>query len=747
MVATLPLDEASSETRSRAIKHVTRACSSCQKRKTKCDGLKPQCSVCVLYKRDCTYSQQIDKRRMASKGKISTLVAYVQDLESLLRRHNLEFPPGRPANFLPPLPTSSPSAVDAEPDTSEPLHGVADDTASIIKQSIFTVSNDSPEDTQEHLSISEEPSNHDNHLSDRMGSLQIAEDGQLRLFGPTSNLHISHVGPFPLFNSNIRLIHWNEALILTAAGVNSHVDQELEDHLTKLYFAWENPNIPLVDERAYYQGKTCYRNLNQPNHRYSEVLNNAICAVGATLTSRYCPDLPESLVDFFATRSKALLEVEMDSPTLSTVQSLGILSGVEALLTRDARGWLYSGMAMRLATDLGLHIDAAPFAERGLIDLEEARLRSSTFWGTYAHERMWSLYVGRPESIDHLDITVQLPFRCGSQPDMNDIWRPYIDENQQANNWESPSLLHEVAHGTVTICTKMASIRKVLQVKRHANFYSIPRGTKPDMKKLYAFAAKARDELDLWLSGLSENLSVDMINIGRIHLPHVLQLHMQFHAVRIIVDQPFAFQQPGPGGLTEENITHSRECCHDAALSITKLLQAIRRHFTLRRVNIQTVHLIFTAMLVHTQSAFLSPDFQIRDTARRQLEICSQALGEIGQAYKNALRALEVITSIKSELLRQEKREFMSGLGVVGQSSSISSMIALGQIPSGLFGVEPGVQQSWMDNFMNDSLFNRDGSAADIDLDQCASMGDQISLSGHSSWASCVDSSAPLSRQ
>jgi hypothetical protein len=45
------------------------------------------------------------------------------------------------------------------------------------------------------------------------------------------------------------------------------------------------------------------------------------------------------------------------------------------------------GMAMRLATDLGLHIDAAPFAERGLVDLEEARLRSSTFWGTYIHER------------------------------------------------------------------------------------------------------------------------------------------------------------------------------------------------------------------------------------------------------------------------------------------------------------------------------------------------------------------------
>lgn len=97
----------------------------------------------------------------------------------------------------------------------------------------------------------------------------------------------------------------------------------------------------------------------------------------------------------------------MDSPTLSTVQSLGILSGVEALLTRDARGWLYSGtrgsvrlqkgsslttnraigMAMRLAIDLGLHMDAAPFVERGLMDISEVRLRSYVFWGTYSHER------------------------------------------------------------------------------------------------------------------------------------------------------------------------------------------------------------------------------------------------------------------------------------------------------------------------------------------------------------------------
>ena len=61
------------------------------------------------------------------------------------------------------------------------------------------------------------------------------------------------------------------------------------------------------------------------------------------MTSRRCAHLPEPLPDFFATRSKLLLDLEMDAPTLSTVQSLVVLSAVEAALTRDARGWLDSG--------------------------------------------------------------------------------------------------------------------------------------------------------------------------------------------------------------------------------------------------------------------------------------------------------------------------------------------------------------------------------------------------------------------
>lgn len=205
------------------------------------------------------------------------MVGYVQDLEALLATHGVELPNTRPDSLLPPVAAlSHVASQQPETPTAFPAWQTSDNTAPMLEEQLSTPSTENSPDTHCGLSISAESSCTLNTLSDRMGSLQIAEDGQLRFFGPTSNLHISHVGPFPLFNSNIRSIHRNEALILKAAGVDHHVDEELEDHLTKLYFAWENPNIPIVDEETYYQERMRYRRLNQHSHRYSEVLANAM---------------------------------------------------------------------------------------------------------------------------------------------------------------------------------------------------------------------------------------------------------------------------------------------------------------------------------------------------------------------------------------------------------------------------------------------------------------------------------------
>lgn len=65
---------------------------------------------------------------------------------------------------------------------------------------------------------------------------------------------------------------------------------------------------------------------------------------------------------------------------------------------------------------------------------------------------------------------------------------------------------------------------KVFRVSLITRRYSTPRGQSLDMKKLYTFAVKARNELAVWLSSLPATLKVDMVDLDRKHLPHVLQL-------------------------------------------------------------------------------------------------------------------------------------------------------------------------------------------------------------------------------
>lgn len=105
--------------------------------------------------------------------------------------------------------------------------------------------------------------------------------------------------------------------------------------------------------------------------------------------------------EFFADRAKALLEIELDSPCVATVQALVILSSHEGSSNRDARGWLYSGtsgqrcaslanyigMSMRLAFDLGLHLDMTTYVQKGDISAFEADVRKVAFWGSYTADQ------------------------------------------------------------------------------------------------------------------------------------------------------------------------------------------------------------------------------------------------------------------------------------------------------------------------------------------------------------------------
>lgn len=202
--------------------------------------------------------QEVDKRKVPSRERFAQQEQYVKFLETFIRNKGIQLPAIGSGNYLTP---------GVEPQADTYLSMISDHSGGLTTPAYYpsqTHSTDNSADTDVDL------------LSERLGSLQVAEDGQLRFFGPTSNLHIAHVGPFPLVETAISSIHGQEQDILRRACLDQCVDDDLEEHLLQSYFCWENPNIPVVDEATYYKEREIYRRAGLPSHRYSELLTNSM---------------------------------------------------------------------------------------------------------------------------------------------------------------------------------------------------------------------------------------------------------------------------------------------------------------------------------------------------------------------------------------------------------------------------------------------------------------------------------------
>lgn len=113
-------------------------------------------------------------------------------------------------------------------------------------------------------------------LSARVGAFQIAEDGQLRYFGATSNLHILHDGLPSLSRGYCRSVRFDGEETLARAGLDQQISHDLETYLEELYFRWEDPAIHVVDQEMYVQTKIAYNSGQDGSPFYSETLKNAM---------------------------------------------------------------------------------------------------------------------------------------------------------------------------------------------------------------------------------------------------------------------------------------------------------------------------------------------------------------------------------------------------------------------------------------------------------------------------------------
>lgn len=156
-------------------------------------------------------------------------------------------------------------------------------------------------------------------------------------------------------------------------------DGAFVEHLLTLYFCWEYPTFASLSKEHFLsdfrEGKGQY---------CSSLLVNALLALGCKfsnqLASRAVPNDPDTSGDHFFAEAERLLSLEDGKPTLTIVQALGLMSIREASCGRDSESWFYSGQSIRLAVELGLHLDV----QKEDISDQDREVRCATFWGAFA---------------------------------------------------------------------------------------------------------------------------------------------------------------------------------------------------------------------------------------------------------------------------------------------------------------------------------------------------------------------------
>lgn len=112
-------------------------------------------------------------------------------------------------------------------------------------------------------------------LSERIGSLQIGPGGQVRYYGPTSNFNLVYMPPSDNLTVH-RTVRNNGQEYLERLGLDKEVPSDLEEHLTKLYFAWQNPVFQVVKRKMFEEARVKWREKKQDTPYYSEALQNAM---------------------------------------------------------------------------------------------------------------------------------------------------------------------------------------------------------------------------------------------------------------------------------------------------------------------------------------------------------------------------------------------------------------------------------------------------------------------------------------
>ncbi|KAJ2986085.1 hypothetical protein NUW58_g5196 [Xylaria curta] len=308
---------------------------------------------------------------------------------------------------------------------------------------------------------------------------------------------------------------------------------------------------------------------------YSDLLLFTICATGALATNETI------LSDVFANQAQALLYPSLNHPDLTVLQALILLGQLEIGQGRASKGWLFCGMAFRLAHEMGLHLDPTNWHDAEDLDVEREILRR-VYWAAFVADKQLSLHFGRPPALYPQASDVRGTKRIPYPPDWANLLDIYIAPGTSIAAFEDgPSLVNALIYRIELYWTVHSMITELFENRR----------TNADGAVVAATITRIHVSLTKWLATLPSNLHWNQWTITQ--LPHwVYHLHLLFHTVMTILHRPPSqlLQKPGSNFDCDDI-----EICYESLGAMLRLIRSYGRFYSYKHLPLDFVQTLSTA--------------------------------------------------------------------------------------------------------------------------------------------------------
>ncbi|KAH7389589.1 fungal-specific transcription factor domain-containing protein [Phaeosphaeria sp. MPI-PUGE-AT-0046c] len=532
---------------------VQSACVPCRRRKSKCDGGTPLCATCTaVYKTECFYDVESENRRSKTSSASTASAGTKRD-----------------------APTATAINEDASSSASflfNSLRTLPEDQAFDLilqirkdpKLDIATFTETWRKNVSVPSSTPVDVNSLENDLSLLLGKPSVLQTGQSRHFGHSAGLGLvpedENFGTGQLRTNTIHI----DRKGTTWTNVTSNLT--FVENLLALYFAWNHPFYVVLSRECF------YKDFRAGRDKYcSSLLVNAMCAYACHLTNdpagRTDPSNFRTAGDHFFAEARSIL-FEDETPSLTTVQALCIMSMREPSTGRDTSGYSYMGRCMRMCLELGLHLNNSASPVLGLTP-SEIEVRKVTFWGCFIVDTVWSICTGRIAGLPRAAITLNKPI-------LEEMSSP--TETLSGSSRTQPEVVT-----TRMFLQEFTTLSELVNDNNYMFFAPKERLTSTRLLECY-------NKYQTWYRRLPTALQIENKKQPE---PHTLTLHMLYHTIIVHLFRPMLKVD-----LVHSDV-HPRDICIEAANSVSEVVRTYRQFYDFSTAHLVIPHVLLTASIVH----------------------------------------------------------------------------------------------------------------------------------------------------